>query len=171
MFINNLLDKTPYDAFFKLQGSNDQSAWTDIYTFDNDLHEGWNSIVAPTDSPYSYNTFRFYGEKSGSCRVGEVKLIGLQVLDDSNTSISCTAKLTLHGETTDLSSVSYTTSKTATIDSIEPRYGSEIGGETVTFNGSGFSGTPTVMIDDRPCTVISSSDVRIRCTTSSRTVS
>ena len=74
VFINNLLDISPYDAFLKLQGSDSaQETWTDIYTFDGYIHEGWNTIM-PEDGqpPFSYNTFRFYGEKVGSCRFGEV---------------------------------------------------------------------------------------------------
>ena len=59
-----------------------------MYKFSGDIHEGWNSIVAEEEigSSFSYNTFRFYGEEVGSCRVGEVKLIGLEVLADTATS-------------------------------------------------------------------------------------
>jgi len=80
--------------------------WTDLITYDNDIHEGWNSVPAG-DSPWSYNTFRFYGLDSGSCRVGEVKLMGIRVLKDTATSTSCTAKLTVGGTTTEMTSVTY----------------------------------------------------------------
>ena len=64
VFINNLLDITPYDSYLKLQGSDSaQTSWTDIYTFDGDIHEGWNTILPDEGQPpFSYHTFRFYGE-------------------------------------------------------------------------------------------------------------
>ena len=42
LFINNLLDKTPYVGA-KFEGSNDGSAWTTLWTLDDTVHEGWNS--------------------------------------------------------------------------------------------------------------------------------
>lgn len=75
VFINNLLDRTPYDANLRLQGSDQaQETWTDLYTYTGDVHEGWYTILASEvqGSPFSYNTFRFYGEAAGSCRFGEV---------------------------------------------------------------------------------------------------
>jgi hypothetical protein len=143
VFINNLLDTTPYDANLKLQGSDSsQETWTDLYTYTGDVHEGWYSILASEiqGSPFSYNTFRFYGEVTGSCRFGEVKLMGLQVLADTQSSTSCTAKLTIDGSSQDLTSVTYSDSATPYIDAITPRFGSEKGGETVVFTGAGFSG-------------------------------
>ena len=89
------------------------------------------------------------GEENGSCRFGEIKLIGLEVFSDTNPSISCTAKITLDGVESDLTAVEYNQNVTPYLDVITPRYGAEQGGETVVFTGSGFNGTPTVLIDDR----------------------
>jgi len=44
--LNNLLDKSPYtDGNLVLQGSNDSGAsFTDIHAYDDDIHEGWNTL-------------------------------------------------------------------------------------------------------------------------------
>lgn len=91
VFINNLLDVSPYDGYLRLQGSQDGSTWTDLHTYDTEIHEGWNTIFAEEGSPFSYKTFRFRGAVAGSCRVGEVQLIGLQVLASTQSSTQCTA--------------------------------------------------------------------------------
>ena len=51
------------------------------------------------------------------------------------------------------------------LDFITPRFGDEQGDETVVFTGSGFTGTPTVSIDDRDCLVSSFDSTTITCTT------
>jgi len=73
------------------------------------------------------------------------------VFSDINTSTSCTAKITIDGVETELSAVEYNQNVTPYLDVITPRFGAEQGGETVVFTGSGFSFTPTVLIDDREC--------------------
>ena len=42
-FVNSLLDKTPFVGL-KLQGSNDGTTFTDLWTVDAQVHEGWNSV-------------------------------------------------------------------------------------------------------------------------------
>lgn len=168
MFLNNLLDKAPYtDDNLKVQGSNDGATFTDIHSYDDSIHEGWNSVDW-ISSPQVFSTIRLQGAVSGSCRIGEVRLIGVEVLDDSNSSSTCMAKLTIDGQVTDLTNVSYdgaiTPSLTAT-SGVSPRYGSVLGGEQVTFSGAGFSATPSVWIDGRPCAVDTSSATEIVCTT------
>lgn len=82
LFINDLTDKSPYiDGNLVLQGQNEgEAAWTDIWEITEDLHEGWNTERFETVQ--AFNTYRFYGATSGSCRVGEVKLVGVEVIDD-----------------------------------------------------------------------------------------
>ena len=69
---------------------------------------------------------------AGSCRLGEVSLIGVEVLDDSNTSATCLAKLLIDGSRTELTDVTYngaiTPSLTA-VSGVMPRFGSVLGGE------------------------------------------
>lgn len=87
------------------------------------------------------------------------------MINDSNTAYDCTPKLTVAGQTYNIGPVTYTGDKTPTLSAITPRYGSERGGESVTFTGAGFTGTATVLIDDRACSVTSQSDTEITCTT------
>ena len=114
---------------------------------------------------------RFLGSQSGSCRLGEVKLVGVEVLDDSNTSSTCMAKLTINGASQDLTTVSYDGAKTPSLTAksgVAPRYGSVLGGETLTLSGDGFTGTATVFVDDRECTVTTQTAQEIVCTTSDK---
>ena len=169
IFLNNLLDKAPYTGGnLKIQGSNDGGAnFMDLYSYDEEIHEGWNAINFK-DSPLTYSTIRLQGAVSGSCRLGEVRLIGVEVLADSNPTASCTAKITIDGSETDLTAVTYSGAVTPALTAVTgvmPRYGSVLGGEQITLSGSGFSGAATVMIDDRECIVDSQTATEITCTT------
>jgi len=78
------------------------------------------------------------------------------------------AKVTVDGNTTELTDVTYDEAETPSLTAISgvmPRYGSVLGGEQVTFTGMGFSGAATVKIDDRPCSVTSQTGTEIVCTT------
>ena len=172
VFLNNLLDKSPYTGGnLKIQGSNNGGAsFTDIYSYDELIHEGWNTFDSRA-SPQVFSTIRLQGAVAGSCRLGQVKLIGVEVLNNSNTSASCTAKLTIDGSTTTLTDVTYSgaiTPSLTEVTGIMPRYGSVLGGESVTFSGSGFSGDATVFIDDRPCAVTARTSTEITCTTADK---
>jgi len=57
------------------------------------------------------------------------------------------------GATTILPVVTYSADVTSVLTNITPRFGSERGGEYVTFTGLFKSGEATVNIDNRPCTV------------------
>ena len=56
---------------------------------------------------------------------------------------------------------------TPVLTGMSERYGSVLGGETVEFYGTGFSSsaTTTVTIDNRVCSVTSTTDTTITCTT------
>ena len=41
-FIGEIWDKTIYAGEVKFQGSNDGTTYTDIFTMDENVHEGWN---------------------------------------------------------------------------------------------------------------------------------
>jgi hypothetical protein len=86
------------------------------------------------------------------------------VVDSTDTSYDCTPELTLNGVTTDLEPMNYNEDITPYLDAVTPRFGSERGGETVTFTGVGFSGTPTVIIDDLECTGVTFTSTQITCT-------
>ena len=42
-FINNLTDKTPFVGNLVFQGSDDGEAFTNLWTVDASVHEGWNA--------------------------------------------------------------------------------------------------------------------------------
>lgn len=174
IFLTQLIDKTPYiDGALVFEGSNDGGAtWTQIYAYTEEIHEGWNSVDwRSPDSPQVYKQVRFLGAASGSCRLGEVKLVGVEVLDDSNMSTSCMSSVTINGVSTDLTLVNYDAAKTPSLTAksgVSPRYGSVLGGETLTLSGDGFTGPATVMIDDRECAVTTQTAQVIICTTMNR---
>ena len=174
IFLTNLLDKAPYtDGNLILQGSNDSGAtFTDIHSYDDSIHEGMNSVdwKAPFVAQV-YKVIRLQGAIDGSCRIGEVKLIGVEVMDDNNASISCDAEANIDGVVSALISVTYNDAKTPSLSKmgVNPRFGSVLGGETLTLTGQGFAaGVATVKIDERDCAVTSKTDTEIVCTTSDK---
>lgn len=62
--------------------------------------------------------------------------------------------------------MTYTNDRTPVLEAINPRFGSVRTQESVTFTGTGFIGTATVLIDDLPCDVTYQDDSKIICTTS-----
>lgn len=60
-YIGSVGDYAPYANKVTLQGSDDGSSYTDIYTFDEDVHEGWNIYSDFTESSTYYRYYRFYG--------------------------------------------------------------------------------------------------------------
>lgn len=69
-----------------------------------------------------------------------------------------------------LGDVTYSDANTPKLDDISPRYGSELGGTTVTLTGSNLLGSAdaTVLFDDRECIVESNTDTEIVCVTSDK---
>jgi len=106
--------------------------------------------------------------------VGEVSLRGYEVIDSTATSHTCTAQLMLNSVLPPIEltgDIIYQAAKTPLLKSITPRFGTVVGGETVTFSGENFSslaGDYSVLIDGRVCTVTSASATQFQCTTSSR---
>lgn len=80
-FVNKLLDKTPFSENLVFQGSDDGVTFTDLWAINKSVHEGWNSHDFEEEQP-SYNIYRFQGSVSGSCRIGEVKLHGIESIDN-----------------------------------------------------------------------------------------
>jgi len=71
---------------------------------------------------------------------------------------------------TDLSPVTFDAAVTPVLTSMSDRFGTVNGLESVTFYGTGFSGTAvtTVLIDERPCSVTAQSTTEITCTTADK---
>ena len=153
-----MIAKAPYVGNLVFQGSNDDGAtFDDLWAVDAGVHEGWNSHDFEDGAQPSYNIYRFQGAASGSCRVGEIKLHGVESIDSDDSSYTCTPKLVLDGSSTDLNPVVFDATVTPVLTGMSARYGSVLGSESVEFFGTGFSSsaTTTVTIDNRPCTVTS----------------
>ena len=74
----------------------------------------------------------------------------------------CTPKLVIGSTSTNLNDVTYTSTKTATITSITPRYGKVSGNEVVTITGTNFvNGATSVKFDDITCTINSVTTTQI----------
>ena len=166
-FVNQLIDKSPFDGNFKFQGSDDGVTFDDLWLINKSVHEGWNSLDFEEDSRPSYNIYRFQGATAGSCRVGEVRLHGVESIDSDADSHQCTPKLHLDGEITELNPVTFDAATTPVLTGMSNRFGSVLGGEEIVFYGTGFSDTAvtTVTIDDRDCEVTAQTTDAITCTT------
>ncbi|TNV88211.1 hypothetical protein FGO68_gene8985 [Halteria grandinella] len=167
---------TKVDFVGKLRFEGAQSSagpWETIFTVGQEIHEGWNYHNYDSGKELKYRYYRFFGTGTGSCIVGEVSLRGYEVIDDTNEDYTCSAKLILNGiSVADISgSITYKSSLTPLLEQINPRFGSVVGGEEVTFTGSNFppeAGIYTILIDGRNCAVQSVTATEIRCTTSKR---
>lgn len=95
----------------------------------------------------------FKGNVTGSCRVTEFRLTGVQSFADTTDDFTCTPTALVDGLETTLTPVTYKSEKTALLNKIWPRYGSVLGGDTVTLTGENFSATATttVKFDNRTC--------------------
>lgn len=109
-----------------LQGSLDGINYSNISIVGNEIHEGWNYYTYPSGSELKFRFYRFYGTTAYSCGVGEIGFRGVEVINDSSSSYSsCPIQLTLNnGSPITLSgTVTYTSTKTPLLTSINPRWG------------------------------------------------
>jgi hypothetical protein len=123
------------------------------------------------DKP-AYNSYRFYGTAAGACRISEFRLHGVQAIASEASSYECTPTIYIGEDalTADLAPITYSSAKTPVINSISPRFGSVLGGMTVTLTGENLLGTSTtsVYFDDRECAVEFSDATSIICITSDK---
>lgn len=54
------------------------------------------------------------------------------MIEDSNSEVTCTSKLTMGGETIALENVVYSSAATPVVSRISPRFGSVAGGDQIT---------------------------------------
>ena len=172
-FMGDITSKSTFVNVTKFQGSNDNSSYTDLFTVDENIHEGWNYYAWETSTSYpKYRYFRFYGNSSGACVINEVKFTGVETVDSSASSYSCSPVLSLNGTQTSLTaSASYQGSITANLTSMSPRFGSVEGGASVTFTGTSFSSSTaayTITIDGIACSVTAATSTSVTCTTGQR---
>jgi len=139
---------------------------------DENLHEGWNYYKWETASEQpKYRFYRFYAQAQGACAINEITFTGVETIDDSASSHTCTAKLMTGTTETALNSMVYQSTITAALDSISPRFGTVTGGTVVTFSGTGFSSDTskyTITIDGIICPVSAATTTSVTCTTGKR---
>jgi len=97
-FLSDIQDKSIYADETKLQGSNDGTTYTDIFTMDENIHDGWNyhKWTDPADYP-RYRYYRFYGTKAGSCVINEIKATGVVTVDSPDQNKACSAVVDING--------------------------------------------------------------------------
>lgn len=134
------------------------------------MHEGWNSHDFESGKQPAFNIYRFQGATSGSCRIGEVRLHGVESIADNNPTYSCTPKLVVDKVSTDLNAVTFANTKTPVLTGMSTRFGSVLGGESITFTGTNFHATKTVKvtIDNRVCAVTAQTSTTVVCTTANK---
>jgi hypothetical protein len=113
------------------------------------------------------------GTKSGSCQLNEIKVTGREVVDNSDASRQCTpVYVDSEGTHTPLdAAVTYEGTLTPLLEAIEPRFGSVVGGDSITFSGQSFSSDTslyTIIIDGIVCEVTAASETSVTCTTDKR---
>lgn len=128
-FINEMIDKSPYVGSLIFQGSDNGVDFTDLWTIDAGVHEGWNSHDFEDIGQPAFNIYRFQGSAPGACRIGEVKLHGVESINSSESSYSCTPKMSLGGSVTELNPVTFDASVTPVLTGMSERYGSVLGNE------------------------------------------
>lgn len=103
-FINYIADRSQYENNLVFEGYNEREAVgeavTEIFKVEGEVHEGWNYVDFEEGQ---FPNFRFYrmrglGNASGPCRIHEITLTGLEVIQNEDDTYSCTPKLILAGE-------------------------------------------------------------------------
>jgi hypothetical protein len=113
-----------------------QSAWQLLAVISEIPREGWNYLDIPQSfRSTGWETIRFAAAEFSGCRLNEVEFIGKDVLWEKNESESCSLTATFcDGEAEVLRTVAVVTSG-GLLSSIEPRFGSALGGTRVSLLG------------------------------------
>ena len=190
-FMDYFPDPSKYVGNLVFQGSN-YPFWTnleivDILTIGEEIHEGWNDyslaveqedgeIIAPR---FAY--YRLYNPVLDGCdSVGEVMMIGIQVITSTDPAVGCKAEIVQPEDFACLEEVLwsgeqwivYDLTVTPYIESISPRWGTVEGGTEVTFSGARLSTVPSdysILLDGIACEVTVAAVDSVKCITGPRT--
>lgn len=88
-FIVEIDDKSVFSGITTFQGSDDDSTYTDLFTLDGNVHEGWNYYSWDDDSYPTYQYYRFYSTSAAGCAFSEVKFTGVETIDDDSDTYTC----------------------------------------------------------------------------------
>jgi len=89
-FMGDLDVKSTFVDKLKFQASSDNTTWVDLFTADENVHEGWNyhKWENANDKP-KYRFYRLYSANRDGCLVGELKMQGVETVDNSGNTLSC----------------------------------------------------------------------------------
>lgn len=110
--------------------------YTDIFTIENTMHEGWNYVKWEGDDKPRFRFYKFQGNINRGCQINEITFTGVETVDSTSSSHTCPANLVTGSTETSLEDVEYVGSLTPAISAIEPRHGTVVGGDSVTFTGT-----------------------------------
>ena len=165
-----------------IEGSNSlEGTWTTLATI-TDPHQGWNWLDIKSKRAFQY--LRYSGSDTSFCHVSEMEWIGV-VVQSSGT---CKPTVSTHNNLPHPSlgaevvtqphtfesngpTFVYTKAQTPVVQSVEPRFGSSLGGTTVTIKGSRFptvASNAEVEVNGLPCTITAVIETEIKCVTSKR---
>lgn len=152
------------------EGSNDNANWTTLGTFDQTIHSGWNVIRSSSSTPFRYIRYRHTSQSN--CNMAEIQLYGI-VLSSQTPTLSGQSATVIYNDGFNSKSftnaLQFTSSATPTVTSVVPPYGDIFGGYNINITGTNLGfGTPTVLIDSVPCTLVSNSSTSIICTVGAR---
>jgi len=143
-FINYITDRKQYVDNLVFEGYNDAKAEgeavTELFRVTEGVHEGWNYVDFEEGKypNYRYYRFRGLGGAAGPCRIHELTLSGIEVIENKESTYSCKPKLHI-GKDEPIeftNAVTYQGDLTPLLSKIEPRFGSRLGGDDVTFTGT-----------------------------------
>jgi hypothetical protein len=174
-FLGEVSTKEIYVDQMTFQGSADNTTWDDLFTVDENIHEGWNYHKWENASEYPrYRFYRFHNpyEASG-CLLNEIKMTGVETVDDENDFYTCPVALESYGEIIHEfeDEVTYLDELTPLLENIEPRFGPVTGGTNVTFYGYNFvneTNMYNILIDGRWCSPLEATVQHVTCVTDHR---
>jgi 23S rRNA U2552 (ribose-2'-O)-methylase RlmE/FtsJ len=100
-FLGDIDDRGVYVDYLKFQGSSDNTEWIDLFTVDDNIHEGWNYYTWEEVEEYpKYRYYRFYSSHSGAgCDLHEMKMTGVETVDHSESTYTCEATVEMRNVT------------------------------------------------------------------------
>lgn len=105
--------------------------------------------------------------------MAELKMTGVETIDDSGATYTCPIAFEKGGVILSnlTETVTYSGTLTPLLTAVNPRYGTVTGGTSVTFTGTNFvdnTRSYTILIDKRTCTVTAATTTSVTCTTDHR---
>ena len=158
--------------------------WTTVATI-TAPHQGWNVIKVAATAQAAGRYVRYHGTAGSDCILSQLEFVGVTLSSASR----CHPRITTRVARPALSfkdtwpapesvhildnvAFDYSAAATPNITSVEPRFGSSLGGTTVTIAGRGLPATAAgvggVVVNGAPCTLQAVSATQITCITTKR---